>query len=442
MEKHDDNVCLSLQRIDPLCKIVSCVVVNDSQYSVELKTNFSGDCESACNDWLRKYSTETKTDWIVNRTYPKLTRIAFRKDFVCHHSKRNKSIDTSRLRNRNFDCSASLVVRVRKNTVDTTKRDVLMKEVFNAIIKIEAHHNHAVHVAEAYSYLRMSEDTKADFLKYFNEGLTPAAAKIYHETCLIASSSEEEDVTKMLADGHINPLDRSIYHFYDMWRSNHFGDRTKESMIEVIKNKNAYYTENNITVTIKEDPFIVCIVTPLMKRAHQETFSSEIIFVDSTGSCDQAGSYLTFIFGASKIGAIPLGCVIHQSQNEECYKEAFESLKQTIGETGFNGKFPAVIMTDDSAAERKALAATFPQSKLLLCSFHICQAMWRWLWDSKHNIEKSDRKPLMLAFREIVFEKDVTNTDELLNDFLNSSLLLKYPSLKEHIVGLWERKTD
>lgn len=64
----------------------------------------------------------------------------------------------------------------------------------------------------------MSEETKTAFLKYFHQGLTPAAAKIYHETCLIASASEEEDVTKMLADGHINPLDRSIYYLYDMWR--------------------------------------------------------------------------------------------------------------------------------------------------------------------------------------------------------------------------------
>jgi len=54
-------------------------------------------------------------------------------------------------------------------------------------------------------------------MEYFNQGLTPAAAKIYHETCLLATS-EEDDALKVLANGHTNPIERSIYYLYDMWR--------------------------------------------------------------------------------------------------------------------------------------------------------------------------------------------------------------------------------
>lgn len=50
--------------------------------------------------------------------------------------------------------------------------------------------------------------------------------------------------------------------------------------------------------------------------------------------------------------------------------------------------FPAIFMTNDCAANRNALSKIFPQSKLLLCTFHVPQAVWRWLWDSLRNIDK------------------------------------------------------
>lgn len=213
-------------------------------------------------------------------------------------------------------------------------------------------------------------------------------------------------------------------------------------MIDVIKSKQTHYLENDVYVTVKEDPFIVCILTPLMKRAHHETFSNEIVFIDTTGSCDQTGSNITFMFGASKVGAIPLGCVIHTFQNEECYFNAFMALKDAIRQCGFFNKSPSVIMTDDSSAERNALTKVFPASKLLLCSFHVCQAMWRWLWDTNHGIENMHRKSIMLMFRQIVFERDVTACEELMKEFLSHHLVLKYPLLQEHLSQFWERKSE
>ena len=62
-------------------------------------------------------------------------------------------------------------------------------------------------------------------------------------------------------------------------------------------------------------------------------------------------------------------------------------------------------MTDDSDAERGALASCFPTATLLLCMFHVQQAMWRWVWDSKHGIAKDDRKPLMALFKNIANTK-------------------------------------
>jgi len=41
--------------------------------------------------------------------------------------------------------------------------------------------------------------------------------------------------------------------------------------------------------------------------------------------------------------------------------------------------FPTITMTDDSAAEREAIAKVWPLTHLLLCQFHVNQAVWRWL---------------------------------------------------------------
>jgi len=57
---------------------------------------------------------------------------------------------------------------------------------------------------------------------------------------------------------------------------------------------------------------------------------------------------------------------------------------------GGNG-YPQLFMTDCATAEINALEKTWLESKNLLCIFHVCQAVWRWCWDSKHQILKEDR---------------------------------------------------
>jgi len=50
-------------------------------------------------------------------------------------------------------------------------------------------------------------------------------------------------------------------------------------------------------------------------------------------------------------------------------------------QNAFDGKgFPTIFLTDNSDAEI-ALNAVWPNSKSLLCIFHILQDLWRWLWD-------------------------------------------------------------
>lgn len=210
-----------------------------------------------------------------------------------------------------------------------------------------------------------------------------------------------------------------------------------------MKRKVTAYEEMGVMVSVQDSPMTICIVTPIMKRAHSNKFAGEIIFVDSTASCDESGATITFFIAGTKIGGIPLGCIIHNGQTENDYFNAFTALKKILGSSAFNGKGePNVFMTDDSTPERRALNRVFPASRLLLCSFHICQAVWRWLWNHKHNIEQLDRKPLMLMVREILYAANVIDCNELIEAALESDLVQKYPQFSKYLENLAQRKIE
>lgn len=61
----------------------------------------------------------------------------------------------------------------------------------------------------------MTDETKEYFINYFNDGMTPSAAKNFHELKLINQESDDSKVTKLLADSQVNPKEREIYRIFD-----------------------------------------------------------------------------------------------------------------------------------------------------------------------------------------------------------------------------------
>ncbi|KAJ8928871.1 hypothetical protein NQ314_018506 [Rhamnusium bicolor] len=220
-------------------------------------------------------------------------------------------------------------------------------------------------------------------------------------------------------------------------RKKNYGSGSVQSTFDIIKNKIETYKEKGIVVSVQENPMAICILTPVMKRVHNYEFAAETVFVDSTASCDESGASITFFIAGSMIGGIPLGCVIHNGQSEEDYWHAFNAI------SSFGGKgAPNVFMTDDSTPERKDLSEFFDSSRLLLCTFLVCQAVWRWLWDKKHDIEQLNRKSLMLIVRQILCETDITNCNELIDVALKDDLIIKYPQFKSYFEAIIERKSE
>ncbi|GBN39051.1 hypothetical protein AVEN_126593-1, partial [Araneus ventricosus] len=209
-----------------------------------------------------------------------------------------------------------------------------------------------------------------------------------------------------------------------------------------LKEKINVYEDSGITVRFSEEPFSVIILTPIMKRAHNLKSSGEIVFVDSTSSCDPDNHSITFMPCPCSAGAVPLAVIITKVQTENSYVKGFQLLNEAL-ENPFNNKgHPEIFMTDDSDAEINALQNVWPASRNLLCIFHVAQAVWRWLWDSSHQIPKEHRNKLMLIFQQIMYAQTV---EEAENAYKNACgyigvYLPTYDNWNKYLNNCWKKK--
>ncbi|GFQ68056.1 SWIM-type domain-containing protein [Trichonephila clavata] len=167
----------------------------------------------------------------------------------------------------------------------------------------------------------------------------------------------------------------------------------------------------------------VLLVTPLMKKNHPLSSSKEIIFIDSTASCETSSSTITIMLSATKVGALPLAVMIHSSQCMQNYINAFELLKMNFPQCFGGQDHPDIFMSDDSSAEEGALAAVWPEAKQLLYHFHVAQAEWRWLFSHK-MMEQEEKSTFMKLFQAVMY----ADSEENLLD-AEKNLLLKCKKL-------------
>jgi len=77
----------------------------------------------------------------------------------------------------------------------------------------------------------------------------------------------------------------------------------------------------------------------------------------------------------------------------------------------------------------------WPNSSTLLCVFHVLQAVWRWLWDSKHNIPLKKRKILMKEFRTILYSESIVDAEHAYLKSIGENLC--YPNWINYVQNYW-----
>ncbi|XP_033098950.1 uncharacterized protein LOC117102680 [Anneissia japonica] len=99
-------------------------------------------------------------------------------------------------------------------------------------------------------------------------------------------------------------------------------------------------------------------------------------------------------------------------------------------------------MTDDCEAERTALANAFPEANIILCCFHVLQALWRWLWMGKNRIASTDRQHLFFLVKSMVYADTVENLDHCFQEATADPKVQKYPNFLKHVNKIYDRREE
>ena len=146
------------------------------------------------------------------------------------------------------------------------------------------------------------------------------------------------------------------------------------------------------------------------------------------------------------MGALPLGIIITSDETTDTLIQALELFSSLLTEGSFSGRGkalgPIALMTDNCSELRDALAYMWPNAALLLCSFHILQQVWRWLFEKHHNVSSFDRTEIMMKFKKLVYEKNEELFEELFESFLSSDNVDKYPKLVSYMTNLYEMRAS
>ena len=126
-------------------------------------------------------------------------------------------------------------------------------------------------------------------------------------------------------------------------------------------------------------------------------------FTDSSSNMEEHNLRVFIICTHSIVGALPLGLIICSDEKTETLITAFKTYQEMLPVNAFFGKGsigPDVMLTDNSSELRDALSNVWPSTTLLLCTFHLLQQVWRWLFDSNHHIHRSDRPAILSRFKK------------------------------------------
>ncbi|CAG8510948.1 34072_t:CDS:2 [Gigaspora margarita] len=314
------------------------------------------------------------------------------------------------IRNRNTGCAATLSLRLECRHLNSS-------HPFE--IKIC---NHIVNCAESLSFRRVDEKICNKFIQMFHDGYSPATALYTHEDELHLSALSNKSLVETLADRAINLDYTYVVHLFENYRR------------AILQEYDSQMGK----------AFILCIVMGLMSRVHEKIQESgEICYVDASASFEPLNTSITLMYTSCVAGALPLELFVTFDELELTIEKAINLLKLILPEHAFFGcgcdVGPQNILTDDSAAERNALKNSWPQSNLLLCTFHILQAFWRWLYNSKNGISKEHRVIIMSQMKKVLYARTETDINHYYQE-LKNNYYQQFPLFAKYYERLWNQR--
>ncbi|CAG8758637.1 24006_t:CDS:2, partial [Cetraspora pellucida] len=333
--------------------------------------------------WLEKFSDLHKGHII------KGVRYLFSKRLHCIHGHAVKLKQGQEKNNVDNEISENTEIEEKKkakvsaHTRDTNCLAKLSIKVQNkyctypCIISLLFHHNHPLAPGHTTSFRPISNNIKETFFSLFNSEHTPISAyNTYIEEIQLKHDNDEV----VLADRAICPYKHNIYNLHRKFLNESIGAWNKKEMFsrlaEEVSDFNTHMKENAwmqpYIASVNGDPgqpFILVVITNLMKCCHSLQQAKELVYIDATVGLDTLNTPLTIISTSTPIGGLPLAAILTSDETTITFTKALDMLKHIMPSTVFGGcgplVGPQVIMTNDSTAERKALQCTWEKATLL-----------------------------------------------------------------------------
>lgn len=410
--------------------------VSAEQYSVLVKCRVENDqsvkyYSEYCKEWIRKFSTFTKTSWIVRKCFPSLKRLVYRKVYVCHRSSHNKKkvADVSSARNK--ECSAKIDFKMKIINRNTIKNDKSLKEGLNLHIFIDFVHTHGVLIRESLDLLKCSTDTDDMFCKYFSAGHTVTTAKSYHELTLVSKYGPAN--VEYLSNVEINP---SLSHVTYLYRKKK--DDIKLNVADSMAEKKNILEERGGAMRYTDDYSIAVVITPYMKNV-LSGHDLDSIIIDSTPLKEIV---VSFFLVPTPLGALPIACALHSQDTEPSYSQAFFSTKLLLENQTFTSFEPKKIMINVLDEQNHALDAIFTNKSLFVSRASMGEEVWRIMCDGDSKVEETSRHSLMVSFHALLHADSLQDAEKYYKQLDNDENVESTPKLKEYLKDLWKRRKD
>ena len=254
---------------------ITSVQGNTGRFKATIKTNFHNEEDIAM--FIQNYGIKNNETLRVTKARKasgngEYTLIKY---FRCHHHTRYEATmcpaqilaSQPSKRFKNTNCPFSLVVRLGKR----------VDEDYNSSIDVEWNHIHSVDSLHSLSFKDIPMNVTNTITQMYASGLLPGAAHREFLRQLRSECQDDLEYHKRLSDRSEAPRREDFNRIYSDFKEERFGTGSMSDMfsaleerIKDLKEKDAEYTieYQKFDETINQ-PFIMVVITPLMKRVHK-----------------------------------------------------------------------------------------------------------------------------------------------------------------------------
>ena len=431
--------------------------MNPAQFESLILTNIY--TEEEAQQWWHEFNIKSNTTMRVRATCPKTGKVNTFKIYLrCLHQGRTEKAEKIVVNNldkpksvisRNTNCPADMIIAIRR--VIKYSRSKLrdpVDPIHPCEIQLRFIHNHPINSAETLRFRPVSKEAEQKILSLYKDGHSPCSALDVLKFDL--QTEHGALYSEILSDRYYCPDKSFCYRLY----YKHFGKDYATSaikdihalLISKISYYNDFFKEKCVAVDKSEGNYAIAACTPLMRRCHLLTQSSDMIYVESC-ECpinkDNQQYNILLLYAHTPVGGVPLGTVLVTNDSIDILSIGFKLLKQLLPDKAFGSRGisgPHIFLIKDSDNQKKALNSVWPGSNVIVCIFRILQSMWEWLWDEKHNILRDHRLYLLYLLKTVLFsssESDMTTKYQVL---CSDSIVLHYPAYLEQLKCLWLKR--